>query len=153
VVLLSPLLAGAADAYSVTADAQVFTPPSTIASDCSVDVTKPLYDWINTLPQGSSSAPTEVEFRSGGCYQVDGMIFLRGLSDFVFDGNGALFEQTSVVNGELNGDLPPNRPAYCGSNKFKQSQGSMPTGFDIMWFVEGGCDLMFREHGHPRRER
>src|SRR3974390_1443601 len=76
-----------ATAVGLPPGTQVFTPPATIAANCSVDVTKPLYDWINTLPQGTTSQPTEVQFAAGGCYQVDGMLFLRGLTDFVFDGN------------------------------------------------------------------
>lgn len=143
VLAVSSLHDEVAAAYSFGASPQVFTPPSDIASDCSVDVTVPLYDWINTLPEGTSASPTEVEFAAGGCYQVDGTLYLRGLSDFIFDGNGAEFEQTKVVDGELRDDPPPDRPAYCGSGRFTKSQGTIPTGFDIMWFVEGGCDLMF----------
>jgi len=143
VLIVLSLQPGVAAAYSFGSSPQVFTPPSTIASDCSVDVTKPLYDWINTLPQGTSTSPTEVEFAAGACYQVDGMLYLRGLTDFIFDGNGAFFEQSAVVNGEPNGDPPPDRPAYCGSDRFQKSEGTVPDGFDIMWFVEGGCDLMF----------
>jgi parallel beta helix pectate lyase-like protein len=73
------------------------------------------------------------------------MVFLRGLTDFVLDGNGSRFQQSSVVNGELKGDPPPDRAPYCGSSgKFTDSEGSIPTGFDIMWFIEGGCDLVFQ---------
>jgi len=124
--------------------AQVFTPPASIAADCSQDVTKALYDWINTLPQGTPDQPTDVQFASNGCYQIDGMLFLRGLTDFVFDGQGATFMQSHVVNNVLTKDLPPDQPAYCGfPNRFVDSAGTVPTGFDIMWFVEGGCDLVF----------
>jgi len=135
---------GQAAAVAAPPGTQVFTPPGTIAADCSQDVTKPLYDWINTLPEGTSSQPTEVQFASNGCYQVDGMVFLRGLTDFIFDGQGSKFEQSRLVNGELTNDPPPNRAAYCGfSGKFADATGTLPTGFDIMWFVEGGCDLVF----------
>ena len=124
--------------------AQVFNPPSTIAADCSQDVTKALYDWINTLPQGTPEEPTEVQFASNACYEINGMMFLRGLTDFVFDGQGSTFMQSQIVNDELTNDLPPDRPAYCGfPRKFVNSSGTVPTGFDIMWFVEGGCDLVF----------
>lgn len=144
-VLVGMLIpAGVASSVGLPPGVQVFTPPITIPADCSVDVTKPLYDWINTLPQGTPSQPTEVQFASGGCYQIDGMIFLRALNDYVFDGNGARFVQSSVVNGELNGDPPPNRSAYCGiTTKFVNASQTIPTGFDIMFFVEGGCDLVF----------
>lgn len=143
-VVVSIVSPDRASAVTAPPGTQVFTPPSTIAADCSQDVTKPLYDWINTLPQGTPDQPTEVQFASGGCYQIDGMIFLRGLTDFIFDGQGATFQQSSVVNGELTDDPPPSRAAYCGfPGKFVSSAGTMPTGFDIMWFVEGGCDLVF----------
>ena len=136
---------GRADAVVPPAGAQVFSPPSSIAADCSADVTRPLYDWINSLPEGTATQPTEVQFASGGCYQVDGMIFLRGLTDFIFDGNGSTFRQSSVVDNELKGDPPPNRPAYCGfPNRFVDASTSVPSDFDIMWFVEGGCDLVFQ---------
>lgn len=136
----------AAAGVGVPSGTQVFAPPPTIAADCSADVTKPLYDWINALPQGTAAQPTEVQFAAGGCYEIDGMVFLRGLTDWVFEGNGARFEQSSIVKGELKGDPPPNRPAYCGiGNRFVKSSGTVPTGVDIMWFVEGGCDLVFED--------
>jgi hypothetical protein len=137
------LFAGRADAYSFGSGVQIFTPPSSIAADCSADVTQPLYDWIYSLPQGTQSSPTEVQFASGACYQIDGMLFLRGLTDFIFNGNGAIFQQTSVVLGDTPNDPPPNRYAYCGSTNFKSASGTKPTGIDIMWFIEGGCDLVF----------
>jgi hypothetical protein len=137
-------LAPPASALALPASAQVFTPPVTITADCTQDVTKALYDWINTLPQGTPDQPTEVQFAPGGCYQVDGMVLLRGLADFIFDGQGATFKQSRVVNGELANDPPPNRAAYCGfANRFVNAAGTIPAGFDIMWFVEGGCDLVF----------
>jgi hypothetical protein len=139
------MTADKAASFSLPPGIQVFTPPANIALDCSQDVTKPLYDWINTLPQGTPSQPTEVQFAPNGCYQIDGMIFLRGLTDFIFDGNGSRFVQSSIVNGALKGDPPPDRAAYCGfSSKFVDAEATMPGDFDIMWFVEGGCDLVFQ---------
>lgn len=129
----------------------VETVPPSIADDCSTDVTQSLYDWIDTLPQGTPSAPTEVQFASDGCYLINGMIFLRGLQDFIFDGNGSTFSQTSVSSAELPyADAPPTRAPYCGSNAFASSSDAstaldtiLSESFDIMWFVEGGCDLEF----------
>ena len=139
-----PLINPEAASAQTVPGAQVFNPPSTIAADCSQDVTKALYDWINTLPEGTPEEPTEVQFASNGCYQIDGMMFLRGLTDFVFDGQGSTFMQSHIVNNELTNDPPPDRPAYCGfAHKYVNSSGTVPTGFDIMWFVEGGCDLVF----------
>ncbi|HVC71237.1 MAG TPA: right-handed parallel beta-helix repeat-containing protein [Acidimicrobiales bacterium] len=122
----------------------VVSPPSTVASDCSVDVTKPLYDWLNSLPEGTPSNPVEVVFAPGGCYQVDGMLFLRGFTDFDFNGNGATFRQTFRKPGDTKNDpSPPNRPPYCGSSDFPNANGSRPPHMDVMWFIEGGCDLVF----------
>jgi hypothetical protein len=131
---------------------------SPIPNTCpaTVDVTIPLYDWINTLPQGSSATPTEVLFAPGGCYLINGMIFLRGLTDFIFDGNESTFSQTTAgfppASPEPNyNDPPPARAAYgCPpylfpSNASSALAGVLRYGFDIMWFVEGGCNIIFDE--------
>ncbi len=124
-------------------------PTATIPDNCSVDVTQALDNWINTLPVGTPTAPIEVQFASGGCYLVNGMIFLRGLTDTIFNGNGATFEQQSVTSPEDNSPPTIQNP-YCGiTNNFggakaaltKAESGNPPT--DIMWYVEGGCDLQF----------
>jgi len=143
VVTLTVVTPSSAGAYSFPPSVQVVSPPVTIASDCSVDVTKPLYDWLNSLPEGTSSQPTEILFASGGCYQIDGMMFVRGFTDFIFNGNGSTFEQSKVVNGELLKDSPRTGPPYCGSSQFPNGAGSTPLHMDVMWFIEGGCDLVF----------
>ncbi|HEY7948752.1 MAG TPA: right-handed parallel beta-helix repeat-containing protein [Acidimicrobiales bacterium] len=134
---------GEAAAVNLPPGVVVVSPPATIASDCSVDVAKPLYDWLNTLPEGTSSAPIEVLFASGGCYQVDGMLFLRGFTDFDFNGNGSTFRQASITPSDIKNDSPPNRPAYCGdSTDFLTAGGTRPAHTDVMWFIEGGCDIV-----------
>ena len=140
VVVMSPVSAGA---LGLPPGIQVVSPPASIVTDCSVDVTKPLYDWLNSLPEGTSSAPTEILFASNGCYQIDGMLYLRGFNDFVFNGNGSTFKQSTVVNGELLKDPPRTGSSYCGSSQFPNGSGSTPLKMDIMWFIEGGCDLVF----------
>ncbi len=90
-----------------------------------------------------------MQFAQDGCYLINGMIFLRGLTDMIFNGNGATFEQQSVASPE--DDSPPTTvDPYCGiANNFGGAaealtgaeSGSPPT--DIMWYVEGGCDLEF----------
>ena len=124
-------------------------PTATIPDDCSVDVTQALDDWINTLPAGTPAAPLEVQFAPGGCYLVNGMIFLRGVTDVIFNGNGATFEQQSVASA-VDIHPPTTVNPYCGvTNDFggaraalnKAESGNPPT--DIMWYVEGGCDLEF----------
>jgi len=132
------------------------TGANAVPDDCSVDVTVQLYNLVNTFPQGTPNAPIEVQFAPGGCYLVNGMLFLRGLQDYIFDGNGSTFEQQSVSSLEIhNGDPPPTRAPYCAAPnqyggasdaanalaKIIYNNGGPPD--DIMWFVEGGCDLEF----------
>jgi alpha-tubulin suppressor-like RCC1 family protein len=132
------------------------TGANAVPDDCSVDVTVQLYKLINSFPQGTPNDPIEVEFAPGGCYLVNGMLFLRGFQDYIFDGNGSTFEQQSVTSLELTkGDPPPTRAPYCDAPnlyggasdaanalaKILYNDGGPPD--DIMWFVEGGCDLEF----------
>jgi hypothetical protein len=127
-----------------------------VPDDCSVDVTVQLYNLINTFPQGTPNNPIEVEFAPGGCYLVNGMLFLRGFQDYIFNGNGSTFEQQSVTSLDIkNGDPPPTRAPYCDAptqyggasdaanalSKIIYNDGGPVD--DIMWFVEGGCDLEF----------
>jgi len=124
-------------------------PTATIPDDCSVDVTQALDNWMNTLPAGTPTAPLEVQFAAGGCYLINGMIFLRGVTDVIFNGNGATFEQQSVAS-PIDDSPPTTVDPYCGvTNNFGGAakalsgaeSGNPPT--DVMWYVEGGCDLEF----------
>jgi hypothetical protein len=65
--------------------------PAGIASDCSVDVTSALTDFLDGVPDGST-----VLFSRGGCYRVDGTLELIGRTGLVIDGRGAMF-QTAVT--------------------------------------------------------
>jgi alpha-tubulin suppressor-like RCC1 family protein len=127
-----------------------------VPDNCSVDVTVQLYNLINTFPQGTPNNPIEVEFAPGGCYLVNGMLFLRGFQDYIFDGNGSTFEQQSVTSLEIkNGDPPPTRAPYCDApNQYGGASDAANAlakiiyndggpADDVMWFMEGGCDLEF----------
>jgi hypothetical protein len=48
-----------------------YSPPSSIASDCSVDVTSALGSWLGLVPNGST-----VSF--GGCYRIEGTLQMTG---------------------------------------------------------------------------
>jgi hypothetical protein len=61
--------------------------PSTVASDCSVDVTNALLSWIGTIPNNST-----LVFRSGGCYRIEGTLEFRNRTGLTFEGNGATFQ-------------------------------------------------------------
>ena len=59
---------------------------SSIAKDCSVDVTTELLSWIGSVPDGAT-----MSFPKGGCYRVDGQLQIEGRADLRFEGNGATF--------------------------------------------------------------
>lgn len=139
------------------AQAQINGVPISIPSDCTyrTDITTNLINWINSLPQGTSGFPLEIQFVKNGCYRIDGTVYLRGLRHVIIDGNGAVIEQTSVANPELDNitSLPTVSP-YCGSEGVDNGSADAATALeyaqlyqvgnvDIMWFIEGGCDLVF----------
>jgi len=132
------------------------TGANAVPDNCSVDVTVQLYNLINSFPQGTPNDPIEVEFAPGGCYLVNGMLFLRGFQDYIFDGNGSTFEQQSVTSLEIkDSDPPPTRAPYCAAPNQYGSASDAANALakiiyndggpadDVMWFVEGGCDLEF----------
>lgn len=67
---------------------------STIAADCSVDVTDELNEVIAAAPEGSN-----LELRPGGCYRVDDTLFFNDRQGLTVSGNGASFDG-SYVDGE-----------------------------------------------------
>ena len=139
-------------AASISAPWRAFSPPPSIPSDCSQDVTIPLWDWLYSLPLGSLSSPVEVDFAHSGCYQIDGQLWLRGFTDTTFNGNGATFKNTESPNhNETAGKLPMNYPEWCLSDSetttvvrpAKDTYLESDTGArsDIMFDFEGGCDI------------
>lgn len=119
-----------------------YTVPSDIASNCSTDVTSSLSKWLYTLPQGAPGHMTHVNF-GRRCYLVNGEIYLRGFEGFVFDGQGAIFEQRAPSLGLTRDSSLAIRPAYCGYTGWKNPLYTEILKVDIMWLVEGGCDLTF----------
>ena len=125
-----------------------YMPPSSVDATCRKDVTNTLIQWLYSLPQGSATKPTVVQFAPNGCYEVNGSMFLRDFRYFVFNGNGATFDQAHVEIGPQYHNAGPNRPAYCGSSDFTDASATDYFGFgtnnsDVMFFVEGGCQITF----------
>jgi hypothetical protein len=118
--------------------AGVWAVPATIPSDCSVDVTGPLEQWLTTLPAGSSSAPVVVQFAYNGCYQIDSSLTLRNFRDYTFDGNGAELKQENVT--PMNNSVSTSDPVYCGDTADTFGPGHLNQS-GIMWWIEGGCDI------------
>ncbi len=102
-----------------------------------------LYNWLTSLPAGSSSSPVVVMFQHDGCYLVNGGIFVRNFQDYVFDGNGSTFEQvTTPASGHpvlYNAD--PSANDYCGSDTSYGSSDSYTAIYPIIWWFDGGCDI------------
>jgi hypothetical protein len=123
--------------------------PTTINDTCRTDDTVSLVRWLYTLPQGTLGDPTVVQFQPDACYEVDGSMFLRDFHYFVFSGNGATFKQLHVQVGAEFNDSGPDRDAYCGYQGFNNSVWTdflalkKNTSTDIMFFMEGGCEITF----------
>ena len=136
-----------------------YAPPATINDTCATDDTLALESWLISLPTGSHAKPTTVQFAKGGCYLVNGELYLRGLTSTVFDGNGATFKQATPRTCRIRGlgcadrakvsetDIPddPATAPYCGSTAFMNSSRSEDTAVDVMWWFEGGCDITLED--------
>lgn len=78
---VGPATLASAGTYS---SAAVIPVPTTIPSDCSVDVTTQLNQWMAVQPNNST-----LQLAANGCYQVDGHLVLSNRSNLTLDGNGA----------------------------------------------------------------
>jgi len=141
----SQLAAAGVTPYGTSSANSSCTSQSPVDSD---DVTKALYDFLNTLPEGTPTSPEEVQFDSDGCYLVNGELYLRDLQDYIFDGNGATFVQTNDSSDKLGPDAKPRAgSSYCqdpddtGQNSDDTNTKPAGNAYDIMWLFEGGCDI------------
>src|ERR1051326_620877 len=57
---------------TTTGGGTTFNVPSSVAGDCSTDVTSQLLSWINTVPDNST-----LSFGAGACYRIEGVLELR----------------------------------------------------------------------------
>ena len=64
--------------------------PTSIAADCSRDVTAALNAWIASVPDNSTLA-----FTANGCFRVDGTLIIHRRSGLTFQGNNATFRQVT----------------------------------------------------------
>jgi hypothetical protein len=68
--------------------------PTTIAANCSTDVTKQLQAWIDATPDNAT-----LRFGAGACYRLDGTLRVSARHRLVLDGNGATLR--AVTKGTL----------------------------------------------------
>jgi hypothetical protein len=85
-LVVSSLRASTTPSYSV---------PSTIANNCSTDVTSQLLSWIGSVPNNST-----LTFTTGACYKIEGTIEIRGRSGLTIDGNGATFRSFNAPDDQ-----------------------------------------------------
>ncbi|MGZ4275045.1 MAG: Ig-like domain-containing protein [Solirubrobacteraceae bacterium] len=79
---LAGLVLSAAPAAAAT-----YQVPSSIAGDCSVNVTSALRSWIGSVPDGST-----LSFGTSACYRIEGTLQISSRSGLDFEGNGSTFE-------------------------------------------------------------
>jgi Ca2+-binding RTX toxin-like protein len=75
----------------VARSASTYQVPSSIAGDCSVDVTQPLLTWIASVPDNST-----LSFTSGACYRIEGTLDVTNRAGLDIQGNGATFKATTT---------------------------------------------------------
>jgi hypothetical protein len=78
---------------------RVYDIPSSVASNCTRDVTGELNRWIASVPDGSLGIPNMLLFGDRACYRVDGTMVGVNRSHLVFDGNGSVIDGSFVVGG------------------------------------------------------
>jgi len=69
------------------AAAATYQVPSSIAADCSVDVTSALQSWIGSVPDSST-----LSFGTNACYRIEATLQVSSRSGLDFEGNGSTFE-------------------------------------------------------------
>ncbi|MGH2661345.1 MAG: CAP domain-containing protein [Actinomycetota bacterium] len=74
--------------------APVYSPPASIASNCTLPVEDQLMAWLNTVPDNSI-----VQFPPGACYGLDDTITLEDRVGLWIDGNGSTFKALTPGTG------------------------------------------------------
>jgi hypothetical protein len=74
---------------TATAARAAYQIPSTIAGDCSADVTAAIGRWIASVPDNSV-----LSFGPGACYRIEGTLEVADRNGLLFEGNGATFKAT-----------------------------------------------------------
>jgi hypothetical protein len=87
----------ASTSYTYASSAVPFTPPPSIASDCSTDVSQPLGAWLRGLPSNATVDPP-----ANACYQVDEGLPLKFPVGLTID--GGTYENLSAAPSGQNGN-------------------------------------------------
>ena len=73
-----------------------YSPPRSIPSDCSRDVTPAMNAWIASVPDNSS-----LVLPSGACYRIDGTLQIMNRTGLTISGNGTTFSGQHHTAGKL----------------------------------------------------
>lgn len=124
------LIAAATPAWSAAASSttgETVAPPSTMASDCSTDVSGPMQHWLKSLSPG-----TTVQVPPGACYLVNEGIELTNPQGITISG-GTWKDATVPVPGQDPSDMDPVFWFVGGSNVTMENLsivGVNPGGYD-----------------------
>lgn len=97
VLVALTLVVGVCTAVPSGATTNVAAIPTSIAADCSRDVTAELTGWFASVPDNST-----LTFAPNGCYRVDGTLAIVNRAGLTFEGNNSTFravtDGTELVN-------------------------------------------------------
>ncbi|MCU1429331.1 MAG: hypothetical protein JWL83_3331 [Actinomycetia bacterium] len=74
---------------------RTYTPPKSIAGNCSADVTDALQAWFDSVPDGST-----VSLPAHACYRIEGTVMLEDRHDLLLDGHGATLQAKTAGAGK-----------------------------------------------------
>jgi hypothetical protein len=132
-------LVGSTQAVSLTS----FTPPASIADNCSTDVTAVLNFWFAMLPTGAT-----VNLPHGACYLVSNsnssLLTLERTVFLTINGNGTTFKQNTYDNTN-----DPQSPVLTIGHNFGLTINNVtlngPTSHGA-WFDEGNAGILMWEN-------
>ena len=127
--------------YQYSSTPEPLAPPSSIASDCSADVSKSLGQWLRDLPANATVDPS-----SGACYQVDEGLALNFPSGLTIDG-GTYENLSTAPSGSKGGGTQRGDPVFDvlgGSNLTLENmaiEGVNPGGYVAQMAFASGIEL------------
>jgi hypothetical protein len=131
----------ASTSYQYSSTPEPLAPPSSIASDCSADVSKSLGQWLRDLPANATVEPS-----SGACYQVDEGLSLNFPSGLTIDG-GTYENLSTAPSGSKGGGTQRGDPVFDvlgGSNLTLENmtiEGVNPGGYLAKMAFASGIEL------------
>jgi hypothetical protein len=114
------------------AAAATYQVPTSIAGDCSIDVTSALQSWIGSVPNGSA-----LSFGTNACYRIEGTLQVSNRTGLDFEGNGSTFESFNAPT-----DARPVWQAWQSSALIFRSMNVVGS------YARGGTFTSSLQHSH-----